>query len=105
MEPSAIAVLSPQQVLSIVREGIRQELAEIVSQDAEATEIERLSRKEYLTEGQVEKLFNLRISTLRKHRVNGSGPSYVKDGEKVLYRRLAVAQYLESKRQKTNDQP
>lgn len=105
MEATTVAVLTAEQVLALVREGVRQELARISGPDAEAAEIERLNRKEYLTEGQVEKLFGLKAATLRKHRGNGSGPSFVKDGEKVLYQRLSVARYLESKRQKTHDQP
>ena len=57
------------------------------------------------TEGEVEKLFGLKASTLRKRRLNGEGPSYSKDGERVLYSRRKVEQYLESRRQKTHDQP
>jgi len=71
----------------------------------EVLELEKLKRKDYLTESEVEKLFGLKKATLRKRRLNGEGPSYSKDGERVLYFRLAVEQYLASRRQKTHDQP
>lgn len=70
----------------------------------EAAELEKLRRKEYLTTEEVEKLYNINANTLRKRRVNGEGPAYVKDGERVLYASKAVSQYLESRRQKTHDQ-
>lgn len=71
----------------------------------EAAELEVLRRKEYLTTEEVEKLYQLNANTLRKGRGDGKGPAYSKVGNKVLYSQLAVKKYLESRRQKTNDQP
>ncbi len=67
----------------------------------EAVELERLKRKEYLTPDEVEKIFGLNANTLRKRRVEGTGPEYSKDGDRVLYARRVVERYLEQRRQKT----
>jgi hypothetical protein len=72
---------------------------------ASVVEVELLKRREYLTTEEVEKVYPLKASTLRKHRVNGTGPAYSKDGDKVTYSHAAIRKYLESRRQKTNDQP
>jgi hypothetical protein len=71
----------------------------------EVVRLELLKRKETLTTEEVEALYGLNASTLRKHRVNGTGPAYLKEGERVLYTHPAVKKYLESRRQKTHDQP
>lgn len=71
----------------------------------EVIEIEVLKRKEYLTTEEVEKVYPLNAHTLRKRRVNGEGPAYSKDGANVLYSHAAIRKYIESRRQKTNDQP
>ena len=67
--------------------------------------MERLRRKEYLTTEEVETVYGLNAQTLRKRRMLGEGPAYIKDGQKVLYSHTAVKSYLESRRQKTYDQP
>ncbi|MDL2279036.1 helix-turn-helix domain-containing protein [Desulfovibrio sp. OttesenSCG-928-G11] len=72
---------------------------------AEVLELELLRRKEYLTTEEVEKLYPLKANTLRKRRVNGEGPAYTKDGANVVYSQAAIRKYLESRRQKTHDQP
>ena len=71
----------------------------------EVVELEILRRKEYLTTEEVEKLYPLKANTLRKRRMNGEGPAYTKDGANVVYSHTAIRRYLESRRQKTNDQP
>ena len=101
---SQITVMTPDQVFQIVSAAVRDCMpAGALPEDI--VELERLKRKEYLTEVEVEKLFGLKAATLRKRRLNGEGPSYSKDGERVLYSRRLVEQYLESRRQKTHDQP
>ncbi len=70
----------------------------------EVLELELLKRKETLTTEEVEILYGLKASTLRKRRMNGEGPAYSKDGDKVLYTHTAIKKYLEAKRQKTYDQ-
>lgn len=71
----------------------------------EVIELEVLKRKEYLTTEEVEKVYPLNAHTLRKLRMNGAGPAYSKDGAKVVYSSKSIRTYLESRRQKTNDQP
>lgn len=70
---------------------------------SEVIELERLKRKEYLTADEVEKVFGLNSNTLRKRRVEGTGPEYSKDGDRVLYARRIVERYLEQRRQKTHE--
>ena len=71
----------------------------------EVLELEKLKRKEYLTDREVEKLYPLKANTLRKRRMNGEGPAYTKDGTSVVYSHASIRNYLESRRQKTYDQP
>lgn len=71
----------------------------------EVLELEKLKRKEALTTEEVEKLYGFKANTLRKRRMNGEGPSYSKDGDRVLYTHTSIRKYLESRRQKTHDQP
>jgi len=71
----------------------------------EVLELEKLKRRETLTTKDVETLYGINVNTLCKYRSNGEGPAYIKDGEKVLYTHAAVKKYLESRRQKTHDQP
>ena len=61
-------------------------------------EMERLRRKEYLTEREAALLFSLSASTLKTKRARGGGPEYVKIGSRVLYARKALEAYLEDKR-------
>jgi len=68
-------------------------------------ELEVLKRKEYLTTEEVGKLYPLNPNTLRKRRMNGEGPAYSKDGANIVYSHASIKKYLESRRQKTNDQP
>jgi hypothetical protein len=68
-------------------------------------ELEMLRRKEYLTTKEVEKIYPLKANTLRKRRMTGEGPAYSMDGSHVVYTHVAIRKYLESRKQKTHDQP
>ena len=59
-------------------------------------EMERIRRKEYLTEKEVEKLFSLSAATLKTQRSRGGGPSYIKNGKQVLYPRKLLLDYFVS---------
>jgi hypothetical protein len=72
---------------------------------APVAEIEVLRRKEFLTEEEAAKLFSMSAATLKTKRCRGGGPSYIKDGGRVLYSRKSLQAYLEGKRVKTNEQP
>ncbi|MGD9610392.1 MAG: helix-turn-helix transcriptional regulator [Desulfovibrionaceae bacterium] len=69
-----------------------------------AAEIEVLRRKEFLTEKEATRLFSLSAATLKTKRYRGGGPSYIKDGRRVLYSRQSLQTYLESKGIKTPGQ-
>ncbi|WP_051271569.1 helix-turn-helix transcriptional regulator [Fundidesulfovibrio putealis] len=72
---------------------------------APVAELESLKRKEFLTEEEAAKLFSLSAATLKTKRCRGGGPSYIKDGGRVLYSRKGLEAYLEARRVKTIDQP
>ena len=57
-------------------------------------EMERIRRKEYLTEKEVEKLFSLSAATLKKQRSRGGGPKYIKQGTRILYNRKELIAYF-----------
>lgn len=48
-------------------------------------EMERIRRKEYLTEKEVALLFSLSAATLKTQRSRSQGPKYIKIGKRVLY--------------------
>ena len=98
-----IIAITPEELRTIMREEILKAQGAFVP--THFLELEKLKRKAYLTEGEVEDLFGLKKTTLRKRRLTGDGPSYTKDGGRVLYSRVVVEQYLEARRQKTHDQP
>ena len=72
---------------------------------APVAEIETLKRKEFLTEDEAAKLFSLSAATLKTKRCRGGGPSYIKDGGRILYSRKSLQAYLEARRVRTNEQP
>lgn len=57
-------------------------------------EMERIRRKEYLTEKEVEKLFSLSAATLKTQRSRGGGPGYVRVGSRILYSRLELCSFF-----------
>ena len=71
----------------------------------EVVELEVLMRRKYLTTEEVEKLYPLKASSLKKMRTDGKGPEYIRDGERVLYTHEAIQKYLEAGRQKTLNRP
>ena len=98
-------ITDPDQLLSVLASLMERMPVRFGVIPDDILELQRLKHKEYLTETEVEKLFGLKKATLRKRRFNGEGPAYSKDGERVLYSRRKVEQYLEARRQKTHDQP
>lgn len=58
-------------------------------------EMERIRRKEYLTEKEVALLFSLSAATLKTQRSKGLGPKYKKLGSKVIYARRDVEIFLD----------
>ena len=57
-------------------------------------EMERIRRKEYLTEKEAALLFSLSAATLKTLRSRGGGPSYIKNGSRVLYLRAGIGDFL-----------
>ena len=59
-------------------------------------EMERIRRKEYLTEKEAALLFSLSAATLKTQRSRGGGPPYIKIGKRTLYEKSSLASYLSS---------
>jgi hypothetical protein len=93
--------LSPEQLRAMMVDAVNA----AGTMPPEVLALEILKRKETLTTEEVETLYGLNANTLRKRRLNGEGPAYSKHGDRVLYTHVAVKKYLESRRQKTHDQP
>ena len=58
-------------------------------------EMERIRRKEYLTEKEAAMLFSLSAATLRTQRSRKNGPPYIKIGTSVFYPKSALHAFFE----------
>lgn len=75
--------------------AIADALEKILAPIAEAIcEMERIRRKEYLTEKEVALLFSLSAATLKTQRSRGTGPTYTKAGGRILYAVSDLQAYL-----------
>ena len=82
-----------------LEKAIANALEKILAPVVEAIcEMERIRRKEYLTEKEVAQLFSLSVATLKTQRCRGGGPQFVKYGSRVLYSAIEVGIYLQDKR-------
>ena len=78
-----------------LEKAIADALEKILSPVAEVIcEMERIRRKEYLTEKEVEKLFSLSAATLRTQRARKSGPPFSRIGGKIFYSATTLSNYL-----------
>ena len=77
----------------VVADALEKILAPVVEV---VCEMERIRRKEYLTEKEAAMLFSLSAATLKTQRSRGGGPSYVKLGQSVLYAKGDLLSFLES---------
>lgn len=60
-----------------------------------------IRQKTYLTEKEVSLGYGIPVKTLQNKRSKKLGPIFIKDGEKVLYSRKAVEEYLQARHIKT----
>lgn len=60
-------------------------------------EMERIRRKEYLTEKEAALLFSLSVATLKTQRSRKCGDLYIKSGTKVLYHMESLKKFLFAK--------
>lgn len=92
----------PKQITIADREidlekAIADALEKILAPVAEAIcEMERIRRKEYLTEKEAALLFSLSAATLKTQRSKGIGPKYKRLGSKILYSRDDLEIYLDA---------
>ncbi len=52
---------------------------------------------EYLIQQQAAELLHISVRTLERMRLEGTGPRFLKAGRRVLYSRLAIEQWLETR--------
>lgn len=91
-----------EQLKAEVLRGIEEILAGFREDLQRAAELEVLSRKPYLRDHEVERLFGIPASTLRTKRSRGGGPAFIKDGDRVIYTPQAIRQYLENRKVKVH---
>ena len=78
-----------------LEKAIADALEKILAPVAEVIcEMERIRRKEYLTEKEAALLFSLSAATLKTQRSRGGGPGYIKIGCRILYKRNDILDYL-----------
>ncbi len=95
---SSVIVTTREDLAEILRD-IMPTSSPMISEEAQ--ELEVIKRKETLTTDEVQKLYGLNSATLRKYRVDGEGPEYIKHGRLVLYTHKAVKAYLDAGRMRT----
>ena len=97
MKPPAQISLNDQAI--DLEKAIAAALEKILAPVAEAIcEMERIRRKEYLTEKEAALLFSLSAATLKTQRSRGGGPSHVKVGKSVLYAKDDLFLFLERRK-------
>lgn len=77
-----------ERVIADALEKILAPVAEVIF------EMERIRRKEYLTEKEAALLFSLSASALKTQRSRGGGPEYIKIGCRILYKKNDILNYL-----------
>lgn len=101
---SEIIVLPLAQVRDVVAEAVREAVGGAGFGSREGRALDALQRREALSDREVEQLYGIKAGTLRNWRSQGRGPSFVKDGKVILYRRKDLEAYLQGRRVKTYDQ-
>lgn len=93
MNPPAQISINDQEI--DLEKAIAAALEKILEPVAEAVcEMERIRRKEYLTEREAALLFSLSAATLKTLRSRGGGPDYIKAGRRVLYSRSGLSDFF-----------
>jgi len=82
-----------------IAELLKTEYRDVISETVRTiftpvAEMEMISKKEFLTEREVESLFSIPVATLRTERCRNRGPSYIKDGKRVLYPISGLKEYF-----------
>lgn len=82
-----------------LEKAVAEALEKVLAPVAETIcEMERIRRKEYLTEKEVEKLFSLSVATLKTQRSRGGGPDFIRVSGKILYCRNSITNYINSEK-------
>lgn len=90
--PIADQEIDLEKAIADALEKILAPVAEVIC------EMERIRRKEYLTEKEAALLFSLSAATLKTQRSRGSGPEYIKMGARVLYSRKDIESHFDKEK-------
>ena len=90
----AVAVVIILMAFELGKSAVEKILAPVVEV---ICEMERIRRKEYLTEKEAAILFSLSAATLKTQRSRGGGPVYIKIGNRALYSRMELQQFISSR--------
>ena len=77
-----------EKAIAAALEKILAPVAEVIC------EMERIRRKEYLTEKEAALLFSLSAATLRTQRSRKIGPPHIKMGSRIMYKRETLEIFL-----------
>jgi len=108
MEASTLNAAGPQMeaLCGILRDIFRPLVREAVASALNGRSVAPAEgRQEYLSAKEVEAIYGLNSKTLSCWRSQGKGPTYSKKGNKILYRRQDVEDYLKNCRVRTIEQP
>lgn len=101
---SEIVVVPLERVQHVVIDAVREALGDAAVGSRESRALSVLQHKEALSDKEVEQLYGIKAGTLRNWRSQGRGPSFVKDGKVILYRRKDLEAYMQGRRVRTYDQ-
>ena len=79
-----------EKAIAVAVEKILAPVADVIC------EMERIRRKEYLTEKEAALLFSLSAATLKTQRSRGGGPPFVKFNSRILYSKDELYNYIEN---------
>lgn len=92
-----LVVISPEQLASVVRDGLRAELGAILREMGRSTDV--------MTSKEAAAYMNLAENTLRQWRTQSRGPAYLKDQHGVRYLKKDIDAWLCKSRTLTSEAP
>lgn len=88
----------PDALKEAMEKALRAEMLSVV-------ELERIKRKENLSTKETSMIYGESQPLLRKLRMEGRGPRFIRRGSKILYRRSDLEEYYKGRLVRTSDQP
>ena len=92
-----IAVMTPEQFLSLVREGVRMEIGEFMRESVKTVEA--------MNEKQAAAYIGRKPITIRQWRGMSRGPKFIKQGRQVVYLKKDLDAWLDANSILTSEAP